>query len=893
MKSYLLILILILFNSLSAIENDFNGDGKADILWQKGKYYSLWYMSANGKHKYKYIGKKSPPYKVAGTGDFNGDGKTDILWKKDSKYSLWYMNANGSHKYKYIGKKSSSYQMVGVGDFNGDGKADILWQKGKYYSLWYMNANGKHKYKYIGQKLSTYKIVSVADFNGDGKTDILWKKGNSYSLWYMSANGKHKYKYIGKKPSTYEVASVADFNGDGKADILWKKGKYYSFWYMNASGSHKYKYIGKKSSPYEVAGVGDFNGNGKVDILWKKEKYYSLWYMNASGSHKYKYIGKKPLDYGVFYNGNPKIDRTEYYEIIAERKLVIDIKDIPSKTQYGRFIKDFKHTRFSNGYSVNLEKKQIPYEPNYGYIGEDEVQIGFFNKQGQKIGTRTYHINIKKAPLKGNRDFSIESNCQYDKTYLGYSRKQTFDIDIVNNSLERIENIYDNKLEGLRSSYSFRNPDYSRIELDYHGLKDKDYIGVESSIKYHNAFKKNFDKVALITCNYTKGYLRSIIPIKDKQWNANKPRCCASTTANKFIVNDLLFYISLLSELHTEIYLKEYSNSFNRVEALKKANSFMDKVFPNSHYKAEYQDSYYKLGILDRNFPNYLASFYEKENTIYYKKLKLLADTITDGDILKILNLIAENYESYYISGNNECKNSIICGTLFPEYTKSLTSNSEFKNSLEHWNQIENIDSSVGSGKIDFFPTQNRVSIELAVNRPRDSNTSSLDIDIHQIETLSNNKTIDDYFFNFDLDYVHGDTNTPFGGYESSGLAGVYTCFRDSNNKQLGCLSWSDHINKAYIFQYLGAHIMENSNKFYNIELYPIVRRGKTHLKEGFVETIALGATLKKYLPTIYAKDIKYIEYGIFASEFRSQSGACKECIAKVIANKINLLRVK
>jgi len=300
----IVLLLLFLISSLSAIKNDFNGDGKADILWKKGKYYSLWYINANGSHKYNYIGKKSPPYKVAGTGDFNGDGKTDILWKKDSKYSLWYMNANGSHKYKYIGKKSSPYQVVGIGDFNGNGKADILWQKGKYYSLWYMSANGKHKYKYIGKKPSTYEVVSVADFNGDGKTDILWKKGNYYSLWYMSANGKHKYKYIGKKPSTYEVVSVSDFNGDGKADILWKKGKYYSFWYMNASGSHKYKYIGKKSFPYEVAGVGDFNGNGKVDILWKKEKYYSFWYMNTSGSHKYKYIGKKPLDYGVFYNGN-------------------------------------------------------------------------------------------------------------------------------------------------------------------------------------------------------------------------------------------------------------------------------------------------------------------------------------------------------------------------------------------------------------------------------------------------------------------------------------------------------------------------------------------------------------------------------------------------------------
>ncbi len=46
---------------------------------------------------------------------------------------------------------------------------------------------------------------------------------------------------------------------------------------------------------------------------------------------------------------------------------------------------------------------------------------------------------LKKPPLEGNRDIAIESHCQYDNTYLGNTRYNRFDIDIVNSTLDRIE----------------------------------------------------------------------------------------------------------------------------------------------------------------------------------------------------------------------------------------------------------------------------------------------------------------------------------------------------------------------------------------------------------------------------------------------------------------------
>ena len=108
--------LLLTISMLAGEDNyDFNGDGKADILWKMDKKYSIWYMNATGSHKYKYIGKNQPTYEVVSVADFNGDGKSDILWKMDKKYSIWYMNATGSHKYKYIGKKYAPYEVASNG----------------------------------------------------------------------------------------------------------------------------------------------------------------------------------------------------------------------------------------------------------------------------------------------------------------------------------------------------------------------------------------------------------------------------------------------------------------------------------------------------------------------------------------------------------------------------------------------------------------------------------------------------------------------------------------------------------------------------------------------------------------------------------------------------------
>ena len=265
-------------------ENDFNGDGRSDILWRNDAgQFQQWQAQLNGGFVSNPNASGSAPtnWFIAATGDYNGDGRDDIVWRSSAgDFQEWLGQTNGG----FVGNPNASgtaptnWSIAGTGDFDGDGRDDILWRSTTGdFQEWLGQANGG----FVGNPNASgfvptnYQVTAVGDFNGDGHDDIVWRANDGgFVEWLAQANGGFANNPFasGSAPSNWHVVGAGDFNGDGRDDILWRSSTGdFQEWMGQTNGGFTANPFASGTVPtsWQIDAIGDYNGDGRDDILWR------------------------------------------------------------------------------------------------------------------------------------------------------------------------------------------------------------------------------------------------------------------------------------------------------------------------------------------------------------------------------------------------------------------------------------------------------------------------------------------------------------------------------------------------------------------------------------------------------------------------------------------------
>jgi hypothetical protein len=193
---------------------DFNGDGMADILWRNTTTgdVAIWFMNGTTilNSSAAGVGNVATNWSVVGVGDFNGDGKADILWQNNNNGNLAIYLMNGTTissaaTFANVG----SYSVAGIGDFNGDGMSDILLRDGSGdIAIWEMNGTTITNVNTagVGNLSNIWSVAETGDFNGDGYSDILWRDtSGNIAIWYMNGTTLSSGAGLGAIPTTFTI----------------------------------------------------------------------------------------------------------------------------------------------------------------------------------------------------------------------------------------------------------------------------------------------------------------------------------------------------------------------------------------------------------------------------------------------------------------------------------------------------------------------------------------------------------------------------------------------------------------------------------------------------------------------------------------------------------------
>jgi YD repeat-containing protein len=196
--------------------------------WDYSNHTMTWGGSYSGMalQSVSIVNLQAPPSTVKN--DFNADGKSDLLWRNPTtgENVVYYMNGATILSGAYLPTIDSAWTLAGTADLNADGKPDLLWRNPTTGQnvVYYMNGITIQSGAYLPTIDSAWTLAGAADFNADLQPDLLWRNPTTGQnvIYYMNGITIQSGAYLQTVDPAWTLAGTADLNADGKPDLIWR-----------------------------------------------------------------------------------------------------------------------------------------------------------------------------------------------------------------------------------------------------------------------------------------------------------------------------------------------------------------------------------------------------------------------------------------------------------------------------------------------------------------------------------------------------------------------------------------------------------------------------------------------------------------------------------------------
>ncbi len=197
-------------------------------------------------------------FRLAGTGDFDGDGRADLLWDLNDGFAMLWRIDGGAIKAIHYLYHAPGWFIAAVGDDDATERATIVWRNfvtGEIV-LWRMNgATPLSSHDLPPVTGLGWTIVGYADLDGDGQSDLFWRNlsatgpaAGQTAVWLLAHGAVLSGTFLPQVDPAWTVVGVADTDGDDHADVLWR---------ANDGQNARWRMNGTTATSERLTNVGD------------------------------------------------------------------------------------------------------------------------------------------------------------------------------------------------------------------------------------------------------------------------------------------------------------------------------------------------------------------------------------------------------------------------------------------------------------------------------------------------------------------------------------------------------------------------------------------------------------------------------------------------------------